>query len=928
MNGCVLLTGATGFLGTWFARRLLEEPEFALIAVVRARDDETAAHRLRRVWWGKPDLIAAIGTRITVVAGDVSAIRLGVDERRYAELVGSVTHIVHTAADLRLDAPLAALRLTNVIGTANLLSFAQSAHSDHGLSRFAHVSTAYVCGKRQGVIAENDLSDAAGFANGYEQSKYEGEALVRAVQDVIPVSIFRPGMIVGDSRTGEIATFNTVYPLLRRYLTGHLLVLPVRGDLRLNLVPVDQVAETVVRLTLDPGAIGTTFHLTSPPESSPTMQDVFAVARSWAHDHLDVDVPQPIFVPAVEIAKQVARLGGHDRPFLQALLPYAEDTRVFRRDNVEQLLVPGTLDWSTILPRLLAFAVKKGFLHHSERTVHEQMLFRLEHSTRPIVYRDLADKRLTTRNAADIRTETLRVVSALRALGVARGDRVALVGLNASRFLTLDLAIGLVGAVSVPIYYTSPPAEIDAILASSGARLLCIGAPAVLARVAELTTNSQIVSFCRADHAIAPTRPVLGWQQFLTLGDEKPNSEIASVGFDDPATIRYTSGTTGRPKGAIFTHGQLRWLAETMAEILPWSTRTRPARHLSFLPLNHVVEGILAAYAPYYLPAPVTITFLEDFHDLQSALPTVRPTIFFAVPRVYEHVWQGFAASGPGRHYLQQSNGIAKNILRLALRRSLLRRAGLNRCDQLIVGSAPADEQLLNQFSALGIEIHDAYGLTEAPLITLNRRGSNRIGTVGEPLPDTEIQTDDDGEILVRGPQVSRCYIEPDLPSPLHDGWLRTGDLGRMTSDGYLVIEGRKKEVIATSYGKKIFPAKIEAMLREIPGVVEAMLVGDDRPYCVAILWVGPEPLNHGIVANGIAEVNARLSHPEQVRRWASLPYDLSIERGDLTANLKLRRSVVLPRLRPTIDALYAVESDEHQTLLIPEQGAAGGIRR
>jgi long-chain acyl-CoA synthetase len=237
------------------------------------------------------------------------------------------------------------------------------------------------------------------------------------------------------------------------------------------------------------------------------------------------------------------------------------------------------------------------------------------------------------------------------------------------------------------------------------------------------------------------------------------------------------------------------------------------------------------------------------------------------------------------------------------VRRSLLRKAGLDRCAQLIVGSAPAGEELLLNLRELGIEVHDAYGLTEAPLVTLNRLGANRIGTVGRPLPETEIKVAPDGEILVRGPQVTRGYFG-EKEQPFTDGWLQTGDLGRLDAGGYLVIDGRLKELLATSYGKKIQPLKIETMLKAIEGVAEAMVVAEGRPYCTAVLWIG-EGADVPVIDAGAEGVNARLSHPEQLKRWAVLRNDLTIESGELTANLKLRRREVKNSRGALISALY-----------------------
>jgi long-chain acyl-CoA synthetase len=212
----------------------------------------------------------------------------------------------------------------------------------------------------------------------------------------------------------------------------------------------------------------------------------------------------------------------------------------------------------------------------------------------------------------------------------------------------------------------------------------------------------------------------------------------------------------------------------------------------------------------------------------------------------------------------------------------------------------------------LGVEIHNAYGLTEAPLLTLNRPGANRLGTVGEPLPQTELRIAEDGEVLARGPQVMAGYFADPAgekaQQPFRDGWLLTGDLGTFASDGSLVLKGRKKELFKTSYGKYVQPAKIESRLREIPGVTEAMLVGEQRPYCVALLWIQEDTLDEAAeqrIDRLVTEVNSGLSHPERVKRWAVLTNDLSIEAGELTANLKLKRQVIAGQLKGVLDSLY-----------------------
>jgi long-chain acyl-CoA synthetase len=561
------------------------------------------------------------------------------------------------------------------------------------------------------------------------------------------------------------------------------------------------------------------------------------------------------------------------------------------------------------MPALLEHAVDRGFMHRSDRTVHEQAVFRMSGHSLPVRYRDIMDGRVEARTGAEVRDEALAAAAALHSRGVGRGTSVAIVGPNSTRYLTIDLAVGLVGAVSVPVYVTSPTEELEHIVRASGAAMLFVGSADVLRRLGPSASRLPCVSFARDSERTE--HPVERWSDFLQRGRAAPAVGRAPIGLDDVATLRYTSGTTGPPKGVAFTHRQLRWMAETMASLVPWRTRTRPVSYLSFLPMNHVVEGILGTYAPYYLPAAVDVAFLEDFQDLASGLSIVRPSVFFAVPRFYEKVMEAARASAGGRRFLSMPEGLRKRLLRPLVRRRLLRRAGLERCSQLMVGSAPVSEALLRAFDDLGVQIHDAYGLTEAPLLTLNRSGRNRIGTAGEPLPATQLRIKDDGEIVVRGPQVTIGYADERAMQPFEDGWLLTGDLGHLTPEGALVIDGRRKDLLKTAYGKYLNPSKIESMLRSIPGVAEAMVVGEGRPFCAALMWTDgsmAEERSSAIDAS-IDRVNARLSHPERVKRWAVLENDLSVVNGDLTPNLKLKRDRVAERLRSTIDDLYATSN-------------------
>lgn len=910
MSECILLTGANGFLGTQIASRILKLYDYEIIVLIRGKSKEDAVNRLCRAWWEFPELLKEIGNRIHVLNGDISKNELEMEKKGYNKLVHTVTHVIHTAADWSLKSSLEELQKTNVQGTKNVLKLAQLAHEDHGLERFSHISTAYVAGGKMGTVSENSLTSEYGFLSDYEKTKFESEIEVKKSE--FDISIFRPSMIVGESSTGYIKTFNTVYVPLRLYLNGKLKVIPVLPSMKINLVPVDYVADSVVKLTFDKRAVNKTFHVTAPKESLPTVKELIKFVKEWSKDNLSIKLNDPIYMPLN--ASKIQKISSFGNLFgkgtaklletMNTLSPYFNENREYLRDNVEELVGPYEYKWQEYLPKILEFAVYYGFLHRSDRTVHEQVLFRLQRSSMLVNYYDIVNGKIKKSSSNDIYNDTIQALKSLQSMGVRKGDRIAIVGFNSTRYLTLDIAIGLAGAVSVPIYYTSSLNEIEEILDDSGAKVLFAGTPQILNSINELNIQIPIVSFCEGNN---DNSGIISWEKFLKNGETINKVINVPLNFNDVATIRYTSGTTGKPKGFVFTHGSLRWMAEFIASMPSWKDRISNVYYLSFLPMNHVVEGIMGIYSPYFAPAPLNLYFLEDFHDLAKALQNVRPKIFFSVPRFYEKVWFSVLESRIGRIYLN-SNGILKKILGKLIKREILKKTGLDRCAQLIVGSAPIGDDLLQSYHELGIEVHNAYGLTEAPLVTINRIGKNRLGTVGEPLPVTDITIDIDGEILLKGPQVTSGYFKKDSSSLFKGGWLCTGDLGYITPEGSLVITGRKKEVIVNSYGKTISPLKIEGMLKNIPGIEEAMVIGDGKPYCSAFLWTEKAELNFKNIDNAIHEINNRLSRPEEIKVYVVLNNDLEIG-VDLTANLKLKRKAITERYKDAVDFIYGSET-------------------
>ncbi len=366
IRGTVLITGSSGFLGTQIISQLLQESELRIVALLRARDAAAAVLRAKHVWSDWPHVASAVGERIELLPGDVSLPRLGLEEQNYAALTRNLTHIIHTAGDLRLDGPLAELRSTNVGGTENIIRLARAVHEDHGLTRLSHVSTAYVAGTRKGKISEDSFTDNYGFTCNYERSKYEGEALVHAIRGELPVSIFRPGQIVGDSKV-NLKTLFGIYFLMRAYFNLRPRFIPFSSSQKANIVPVSYVGDCIVKLTAMPQAEDRVFHLTIPNEKLPTAGEIIRFIHRWVNGNLDARLPHPIFLPLPTIMnKGRFRLQGRFQQsynriadIMITLAPYFHENRAFLRDNVDSLLGPCDFNWREILPPMLEFAASR-----------------------------------------------------------------------------------------------------------------------------------------------------------------------------------------------------------------------------------------------------------------------------------------------------------------------------------------------------------------------------------------------------------------------------------------------------------------------------------------------------------------------------------------------------------------------------------------
>ena len=550
-----------------------------------------------------------------------------------------------------------------------------------------------------------------------------------------------------------------------------------------------------------------------------------------------------------------------------------------------------------------------------------------------------------------------------RALGASRGDRVAIAAESRPEWLLCDLAILTAGAVTVPIYPTLSSAQARYILDDSGARLAIVSTRLQLEKIQEVrhllpALEAVIVMDPPAGTPLPGSPSVLSLDEVERRGHARMTGEwgagrsfrddARAVAAADLATIIYTSGTTGEPKGVMLTHANLVSNMRAASEALDISHEDVA---LSFLPLSHAFERMVSYV---YLFSGVTIVFAESFDTIARDMGQVRPTVLTGVPRVYEklhaRVLEGAQAAGAAKAMtfrLALAAGLAraKAVLRgkhpdpltsLAsglgdrLVFSVIRQKLGGRLRFVASGSAPLGADVMEFFYAIGIPIIEGYGLTEtAPILTFNPLNAPRVGTVGLPIKGVELRIAEDGEILARGPNIMKGYFnKPEATAAaLEGGWFHTGDIGYIDPEGYLAITDRKKDLLVTSGGKKIAPQPIETILKRSPLVAEAVLLGDRRKYAAALIVpefnalerrlkdLGRPPATRDeLIARSdvvalyqeiIDGLNRELSQYERIKRIALLPREFSVDSGELTPTLKVKRKVVEDRWRQQIERLY-----------------------
>ena len=537
----------------------------------------------------------------------------------------------------------------------------------------------------------------------------------------------------------------------------------------------------------------------------------------------------------------------------------------------------------------------------------------------------------------------------LMALGVKPGDKVALASGNRSEWCLVDLAILRIGAVNVPLYPTASSEDYAYVLMHCEAKVCFCSNAEIHAKVKAAQASAPALQHLFTFDKVADASH---WMEVRdrSRGQDRAllNEYAANVKRHDLATIIYTSGTTGRPKGVMLSHENV--LSNVLGSIERFPVDSN-ATSISFLPLSHIYERMLMYL---YLYTGVSIRFQESMDNLGEAIREVKPEVFTAVPRVLEKVydrivgkgedlkgikrWLFFWALDLGLRY-ESSGRSAAYDLQLKVARKLIfskwQAALGGRVRVVASGSAALQQRLARVFNAAGIPLMEGYGLTESsPVISVNceKDGGFRIGTVGRPLRNVQVRIAEDGEVLAKGPNIMMGYYkEPELTAAAldADGWLHTGDIG-VLEDGFLRITDRKKEIFKTSGGKYIAPQVIENTLKESRFIEQAMVIGENRKFPAALIVpnagfikdycalkgipytnridILTEPRIASRIKGSVDKLCAGFGHWEQIKKIALLPNEWTIEGGELTPSLKLRRKPILTKYASEVERIYGGE--------------------
>ena len=552
-----------------------------------------------------------------------------------------------------------------------------------------------------------------------------------------------------------------------------------------------------------------------------------------------------------------------------------------------------------------------------------------------------------------------RVGKGLMALGVAPGECVAIVGANRPEWVICQHGINAAAGIPAPLYPTLLPEQVAYIVDNAQAKVGICDDKEQLDKYLHIADEklAPLAHIVTMDDLSVDDPRVITLAELMEKGDAISDAELDArldaVKPEDTALLIYTSGTTGLPKGAMLTHAGIRLIGDACVEVFP-TLVTPENRYISYLPLCHAAEQGMTNFVGVMTGG--SVYFCRDLKAIKDHLVEVRPHIFLAVPRV----WEKFEAALNGK--MAEAKGIKGALAKWALateqeafdaemngrRSSKVRRALANRLviskikaalglDELTValsGAAPISRSTLEFFASIGIAIHEGYGMTETTAFaSVQPHNRVRFGTIGKPLPGVEAKIAEDGEILLRGVNMVAGYFRlPERSAELYsgDGWMHTGDLGELDQDGYLSITGRKKDLIITAGGKNVAPSEMEGHIQGIPGVGQAVVVGDRQPYLAALVVLDPDALPALMAesgATGLTDVaaaakdptvrafiekriesdcNAKVARYQTIKKFEILSDVFSVDGGELTPTLKVRRNIVSEKHADAIARLYS----------------------
>ncbi|MGE0326124.1 MAG: long-chain fatty acid--CoA ligase [Polyangiaceae bacterium] len=550
---------------------------------------------------------------------------------------------------------------------------------------------------------------------------------------------------------------------------------------------------------------------------------------------------------------------------------------------------------------------------------------------------------------ADYAEQVKTAGKALMALGLGKDSKVSILGFNRPEWVIFDLAAMAIGGAPAGIYTTCSPVEVRYIVDHSESPVVLLENLEQWKKIEAEKANMPLLK-----HAVmmrgAPKIDdpmVLSWEEFLARAESVSDDDFfAAMHALEPnqlATLIYTSGTTGPPKGVMLSHENLAWTSKVAVEI----NDTRPSDcSVSYLPLSHIAESMFTIHAP--ITSGSHVYFAESIDALPENLKEVQPTVFFGVPRIWEKFHAGIEAKlkdakGVKKSLVHWARGVGERASAVKMRGetpsgvlgmqyklanklifSKLKPAiGLGRARVCVSGAAPISKEVLEFFAGLDILVQEVYGQSEDTGPTsYNLRNKAKFGSVGPVLKGCEVKIAEDGEILVKGPNVFLGYFkDPDATaSTLVDGYLHSGDLGEIDSEGFLHITGRKKDIIITAGGKNITPKNIESAIKNDSLVTEVVVIGDRRKFLSALITVDPDvakqldsakPAHESDAVRKhlqrvIDDVNSQVAKVETIKRFSVLPRQLTIEDGELTPTLKVKRNKVNEHFADTIEAMYA----------------------